>query len=182
MKTVKLLSLLALSLGLAACDESVKIENGKVPQNLLPYAQALTGEYRGVVDGRANQLSLSLAGDVFQAKALNDLVLPGCESEIGALKEVTYSGKMEKNDVAITSATFEFNPNRCPSIEGKRLYIEGIKKEEGLTKFSMRILSETRPERQCHWEVVTGPDGSVYQREVCTTNWVQYFIRGRFTN
>lgn len=178
--TFRTLGLLLAALTLTACDDTLKIEDGRVPQQFLPYARELVGEYRGTVEGRANVITFRLDGDRFVANARHDLVMDSCNSIIGNLKEVSYSGKESDNSVKITTAKFDFNPNNCFSIQGKELVISGIEKKEGHTVFRTSILSESYMERVCHWEPMPPPGGGM--REVCEYQQRQYFIDGRFAN
>lgn len=172
------------ALALVGCDETVKLEDGRIPQELLPYAQALTGEFRGSVEGRPNALTFSLDGDRMVATSLEDLVMAGCNSAIGNLKQIRYSGDVKKGDVEITSAVFDFDPVNCRSIEGRELHVERIKREDGKVSFTTSILSETYVERVCRPEPIPPhpPHYGGGVREVCETHVRSFYINGRFSN
>jgi hypothetical protein len=180
MKLAKLGILLSAALALSACDDTLKIENGRVPQAFLPYAQELVGEYRGSSEGHPNALQLSLDGDRFVVTSSEDLVMAGCKSVVGNLKSVRYSGDAAKNDVKITSAVLEFSAPNCPSIQGDVLEINSITREEGRISLRTRILSESYPERICRWE--GGGPPTYAPREVCETQMRYLYIEGRFSN
>jgi hypothetical protein len=180
MKFGKISIVLGAALVLAACDENVKIENGRIPQQFLPYAQELVGEYRGTVEGKANAIQLSLDGDRFVATSREDLVMAGCNSVIGDLKSVSYSGDVAKGDVKITYAKFDFNAVNCPSIQGRELELSSIERKDDRIFYRTRILSETYPERTCRWEPGSPPNYG--GREVCETNWRYLYIDGSFSN
>lgn len=181
--TFKKLGLIMAALALVGCNETLKIEDGRVPQEFLPYAQALSGEFRGSVEGRPNALTFSLDGDRFVASLAEDFVMAGCDSKIGALKEIRYSGKLDKGDVEIVSAVFEFDPANCRSIEGRELLVDGIKKADGKISFNTSVLSETYVERVCRPEVIPPyPPYGGGVREVCETHVRSFYINGRFSN
>ncbi len=180
MKSSKILFALLATVALSACDETVKIENGKVPQNLLPYVQKIVGEYNST----SNRITLSIENDALVVKAAKDvgdtLEYAGCNSKIGNLLDISFSGDIAKGDVAVTGANFDFNPNFCTNIQGRRFTIENLKTAGSQTTFDTSLLNYMEAQRDCHIEVITEPNGSTSAREVCTTNWAPVNVRDSF--
>lgn len=106
----------ALCIGLAiaatACDQTVKITDGNLPNELLPYIQPALGTYLGQTEHRATGLVMSLEGNHLTLKSTDDIIDPTCKSTIGNLLKLTYKENKDKT-IQITEALFDFDPNLC---------------------------------------------------------------------
>jgi hypothetical protein len=180
MKLANLGFLLSSVLVLSACEDTLKFENGRIPKPLLPYAQALMGEYHGTKEGFSDAIQLSLDGDRLVVTSDEDPVMAGCNSVVGNLKSVRYSGAAEKGDMKISSAIFEFSAPNCPLIQGNKFEIYNIARNDGRISFRTRILSKQYFDRECRWQAGSPP--SYDPREVCETNLRRLYIEGRYSN
>ncbi|MCM2323517.1 MAG: hypothetical protein NDJ90_09675 [Oligoflexia bacterium] len=123
-RSVKMsLPLLAVALlAVAGCKQRVEIKNGMVPDELMPYAQALVGEYRGQVERKANTLTIGLDGNRLVVTTSEDLLDPVCESQLGDLLTVAY--KEKDKQIRLTNAELKFDPALCSDrVEGREVHI-----------------------------------------------------------
>lgn len=103
----------SLTFTLTACEETLKIQNGKIPAEYVPFAQKFLGEYHGQIEFRPTSLIISLEEDnrlVLQSP--NDLLAPVCRSKIGNLTQLIYK-EGKNHSIKITEAIFDFDPHLC---------------------------------------------------------------------
>ena len=123
---------LGLGAALVGCNQTVKITDGQVPNELLPYVQKFLGEYTGQIEHRATSLVATLDGNRLVLKSIDDLIAPACMSKIGNLTKLTYEVEKDKS-VTVKEALIDFDPALCANdVKAKELEIS-VKKGEPIT-------------------------------------------------
>lgn len=103
-----------------ACKETVKVENGEIPNEYLSLAAPYMGTYEGKIDRVPSVIHLTLNGNrVVMSGSLP--LRPECQSSYGNLQSLV----VEKNNSKITvhGANFAFDSNRCFTF-GKEVNLE----------------------------------------------------------
>jgi hypothetical protein len=173
MKYTKLLSVVAVSFALVACDDTVKLTNGELPAEYIPYAQPLVGQYRGQIDRKDAEINLALNGNKIVYTG-TDPVAPACQSKVGDALKITY--KKNNGSVQITSATFAFDAGLCrANVQGDTLYMSF---ENNAVDVSLLERSSWRTECDDHY--VPGPPGTGgHWRHSCRQVAEHRYISGR---
>jgi hypothetical protein len=163
----------------AACNQTLEIKDGMIPEEFLPHVQKILGSYQGQVERRSTGLIASLEGNRLVLKSTDDIISPACQSQIGHLKKVTYKEEKDKT-VTITEARFAFDPNLCGNdIIGRELHFVTAKKNP-LT-WDMTLLDH----REWGW-VCSGTIGHypypqpTYPGDRCWQETYNIFMTGRF--
>ncbi len=166
-------------LALVSCN-SVKIENGEVPDGYLDAAAQFVGDYDGEFNGQKGTLSVSLDGNKlrleFSNSAGNDIIDSACESSIGDLVSVSVRD-LGDGEYVFRRASFNFSPNKCSQwILGDSIDVS-IRVNDDRVKLVLALLEEYSVDRFCRQEPPP-PAGS--GRLVCDSPRAEY-IRGEFT-
>lgn len=172
---LRLLSLIGAAVFVFTACEEVDIVDGRIPAEYLEQAEAIVGDYQGVMERSPATLSVRLDGDRLVMTSDRDLIGEGCESRIGDLTKV----RVEKEDdvVEVDGATFAFDPNLCSfNIEGESLQLR-IKERNGVLNFDASILSYVDWVEDCRIEC-GHPNGGC--RRVCNRRAEYNYLRGRF--
>lgn len=165
--------------GFSACDQSVQLSDGRLPQELIPYAQVLVGNYAGQVDRKPITLTIGLETDgKLRLSFSEDIVASSCGSQIGNLKEITYGGSA--NSPNLTSAMFEFDPGQClGEILGNEILIK-VKMTEGQPiQLNLQLLDHYETQQRCGWDPPTGKGGAPTQN--CRYETYPWHVRGKLT-
>lgn len=167
---------------LFACDQDVKIVDGHVPAEYLPYVQPLMGDYTGQFNRQANTLTARLSGDVVELTTQQDLLGSGCRTQIGKLTQISYAQKDNASPV-LTQAIFDLDPNLCSQdVIGQKLYVT-LQSSKTPVKLNLAVLEGYRREWECSGLATTYPGpGYPYPpgQPHCWMNDVPVFMVGRF--
>lgn len=159
------------SLFLTGCQEHLKIENGELPDGLIPYAEKFVGEYEGIVNGVPVSLRLALNGKKVMLSSSADWVSPGCHSTVGELREVYVRDKEGQKN--LVTGVFAFSAGACSlSVWGKELKVSFGDVSPAILEtkiyFYRRFLNRCLPDL---------PGGS----NRCTEWYADYYRTSRFT-
>ncbi len=121
-----------LTLGLTACKQTVKTENGQIPAEYLEEARQYTGSFVGQFNNEQVQMNLSLSGSKAHLefdKNSNGLLVNNCRvnprsrsnpyMSIGDLKYLTID---DKSKARVFALTFKLNHN-CSNIQGNEVIL-----------------------------------------------------------
>jgi hypothetical protein len=170
---------MCLCLALISCKE-VAVKDGRIPTQYISQARALEGTYDGKFEGHKGSLTLEIRGDTpvlsYADDRGHDLLGPFCESEIGKLTKVAFTGN--KNNPVLDKAYFAFNPYRCAMVQGKELAVQIVKNGKAIP-LNLTLLDRTQqreiceyppprpggaPERRCHYEILTTYKRGVFKK------------------
>ncbi len=167
------LSLLAICLLAVGC-KTIKVEDGKIPNDYIIEAQKYVGSYSGAFEGRDGKLDISLEGNTVHLQFLdgknNDILGDECSSQLGLLQEITVSGS-KKNPI-LDRAAFALDPAKCSDrLLGRsvNLYFS----HQG-TQLNVAILHRTESVYRCE------PGGPVGGAPRCNYETEYRYLRGRF--
>jgi hypothetical protein len=138
--SLSLFILLTSSLTLSACNQTIEIRNGEIPNEFLPHIQRILGNYHGQMSLRDMDLRVALDGNVLKLLPSDDLVGPRCQSVVGDLLRVSYKQDTDKKDkeIRIQDAVFAIDPNLCSDrVEGRELHFTLISSFPILWKVQM---------------------------------------------
>ncbi len=149
------LSLVFLCYGLSSCqDVDTKVNDGKVPDSYLEFAQMAEGLYKGDFNGREMTFSLELDADNKILFSVSNDLLPGCNSRVGDLNRIRSYFKPKAPRASDVSdvfyiATLDFDANQCLSdVLGKNL--ELVYRSGFYNKVELRIFkNEVETEMHC---------------------------------
>ena len=139
-KSLSMFSVVLLGWLAVGCDfQTVAVQNGELPENLVSYVSPYLGTYNAKINAAFSkdqgQVSLGLDGRRVIVTSTMDVVGENCGSSIGDLEQVFV--ETDSNGVSsIGSATFALNPGRCIEIEGRSVAFE----RNGENRYSLQIL------------------------------------------
>jgi hypothetical protein len=172
------LALAALT-ALSACNQTLEIKDGTIPEEFVPYVQKYLGNYHGQIEHRPSGLNISLESNRLVMKSTDDMIAPACASRIGNLKKITYKEEKDKS-ITITDAYFDFDPNLCGNdIAGRELHFTAAKKEP-LT-LDMTLLDHREWGWRCNGNLGRGPFPQPgYPGDRCWQEYYGIYQTGRF--
>lgn len=130
-------------LGFIGC-KSVKIKDGRVPQQYLSEAKKLEGTYRGQFNGVPGTLTVKFQGSkpvvTYKNSRGTDILNNNCGSRIGNLFKVTMKGTKENPE--ISKALFAFDPGGCSlMVQGRELALSFKNTKDGM-RVKVSLLSD----------------------------------------
>lgn len=145
---------------LTACDQTLKTEDGRIPEALLENAQRWTGAYSGAVNRQPQELAFRLEGDRPVLETAIDLTGDStCGSAAGPLKAIRFKKKKSQ----LVDLEFAFDPGSCTdSFEGRTLTVQAdLLKDGSVRAIRYAIFRDTRPQYYCDpvTDPVTGEGG-----------------------
>lgn len=134
---------LALSGALSSCDDTVKIKNGELPDNMVASAAKLLGTYTGVFGDSNNTLNVALIGNKLIVTPQVDLLGSACHSQLGNLKEVAYHTD-DNQAVVLDEVDFDFDSVDCIDVIGSTLALTSHVNSHGALQFDAQLLRDYR--------------------------------------
>lgn len=160
--------------------KTVKIKDGRVPQEYLSEAKKVEGVYRGEFNGVSGELIISFQGNkpvvTYRNSRGSDILNGNCRSSIGDLYSVTVKGS--KNDPEISKALFRFDAGTCSlNVQGRDLALNFKDTNDGM-RVKVSLLREINERRDCRWVPGAPPHSPPYQD--CTWYQDPVYLYGTF--
>ena len=165
-------------LSLAAC-KTIETPNGELPDEALPYAEQVIGTYQNRND--FSTITITLAGKrllaTHHAKNNLDVLDSQCETEIGALREISADKDAKK-----IRGVFDFYRNYCtPTLEGKTITLQvsdayNSKTDKTEKMLKLTYLMEEKQEQKCSYEFPSGQP----PKQVCTIQTTPVYFQKSF--